>query len=36
MNIKAMEVKNALNTLIEKMVKKPTLVYALLPSYWKN
>lgn len=33
---KAKEVVNLLNTLIDKLVNNPTLVYALLPSYWKN
>ena len=33
---KAREVKELLNTLIEKLVNNPTLVYALLPSYWQD
>ncbi|MCK4865200.1 MAG: hypothetical protein KAT06_07195 [Gammaproteobacteria bacterium] len=33
---KAKEVKNLLNTLINKLVNNPTLVYALLPFYWQD
>ena len=33
---KAREVKNLLNTLIDKLVNNPTLVYALLPSFWQD